>query len=177
MKNKRWIPLLLALLLLLFCSCEADGGDFGNEQTRPLERIREALLSGNAETYESAFPEDFLRIYRSNYEDIDSVVETLLHAGLERDTSAYGLDTALTFELLKSENYPVSALSAQVYYDNIDEFLYNLPIDSVEEARALEVEIVRKGSFGEKTSVLEFTALKIEGVWYLHPADFGTLLN
>lgn len=177
MKSKRWISLLLVLLLLCFCSCEADGGDAGNQQTLPLDRIREALLSGNVQTYESAFPEDFVQIYRANYPDLDEVIGTLLSAGLDRDTSAYGLDTVMTYELLKSEPYPVSGLSGQVYYDNIDEFLYNLPVDRVEDARMLEVEVLRKGSFGEKTSVLEFTVLKMDGVWVLHPADFGTLLN
>lgn len=177
MKSKRFLSLLLVLFLFLLCGCEADGGDSGNEQTRPLERIREALLSGNVQTYESAFPEDFVQTYRTNYPDLDEVLGKLLSAGLEHDTSAYGMDNALTYELTKSETYPVSALSPQVYYDNIDEFLYNLPTDDVEEARLLEVEITRKGSFGEKTSVLEFTVLKMDGVWVLHPADFGTLLN
>lgn len=177
MKSKALCLLLVLLLAVSLAACGSDEESFGNEQTVPLDLIIDALRSGNAETYESAFPADFLNIYRSGYPDIDEIIGTLIGAGRNRDESVYGADAEITYELLKSEPMPVNTLATQIYYDSIDEFLYYLPIDQISEARMLQIRVHRGGSFSESDRVLECTVLKFGGKWVLHPSLFGSLLN
>ena len=175
--NRKLLVLFLCLSVLLLCGCGESEGNFGNETTAPIDRIINALLLGDVATYESAFPDHFVDYYRSLYPDLDEIIGELLSAGKKHDESAYGMDAEVTYELLSSEDYPVSLLEAQVYFQNIDSFLYDLPVDSVREAKALQISVTRQGSFSESERKLDFIVLNIDGKWVLHPEAFGTLFN
>ena len=167
---------LLCSLLLSGCGSESEESS-GNALTVPLDHIIGAVSAANAAEYESAFPADFCEAYRAEYPDLDETVEELLLAGKTHDESVYGVDASIRYELLSFSELPLSALESRILFQGLDEFLYDMPLETVKAAKEIEVRVTREGSFSEKNAELSFVVLQIGDEWLLHPSSFGTLLN
>ena len=166
----------LLLLLLLLCGCSGNPNEsIGDEKTVPLDRILEALKTGSIATYESAFPPDFCDAYRQAYPDMPDTIETLLSVANEFNSQAYGEDFLIRYELNKTELCDPAQFAGEYKLNTLDTISYVIPQAS--EAARIHVKVYRIGSFDETEKEEAYVVLLIGGTWYLHPQEFGTVLN
>lgn len=176
MKSKCVALLLLMLsLALLLCGCGGKEESIGDEKTVPLDRILEAIKTGSTATYESAFPPDFCRAYRTAYPDIPETVETLLSKANAFNIESYGEDCTIRYELTETELCDPAQFAGEYQFDTLDSFSFS--VAQASEAARIHVKIYRTGSFDEAEKEASYVVLLIDGTWYLHPQLFGTVLN
>lgn len=173
MKHK--IIALLLLLALLLCGCKDSDESIGDEKTVPLDRILESLKTGSIATYESAFPSDFCFAYREAFSDMPETVELLLRVANEFNREHYGEDCKIRYELTKTELCDPAQFAGEYQFNNLDTFSCTVPLAS--EAAKIHVTVYHTGSFDETEKEEIYTVLLIDGTWYLHPMEFGTVLN
>lgn len=167
---------LLLLFALLLCGCGKHTKEsVGDEKTVPLDRILEALKTGSIATYESAFPPDFCFAYREAFSDMSETVELLLRVANEFNREHYGEDCAIRYELTKTELCDPAQFAEEIQFNNLDTFFYTVPLAS--EAAKIHVTVYHTGSFDEMEKEEIYTVLLIDGTWYLHPMNFGTVLH
>lgn len=167
---------LLLLLALLLCGCGWDPKEsIGDERTVPLDRVLEALKTGSIATYESAFPPDFCNAYRSAYPDMPETIEVLLNAANEFNSEYYGEDCAIRYKLTNTELCDPAQFTGDHKLNTIDTLSYIVPQAS--EAARIHVTVYREGSFGKTEKEESYVVLLFDGIWYLHPMHFGTVLN
>lgn len=166
---------LMLLFALLLCGCGGSSESIGDEKTVPLDRILEALKTGSIATYESAFPPDFCNTYRQAYPDMPDTIEMLLSVANEVNSEAYGEDFAIRYELTKTELCDPAQFAGAYDLNTIDTVSYTVP--QAREAARIHVKVYRTGSFSETEKEASYVVLLIDGTWYLHPQEFGTVLN
>ncbi len=169
------LPFLLALLLCL-CSCQS-GGNLGSELTVPLDRVIQALESGNTGAYESAFPPDFTAGYRQAYGDLAETLSALLYAAKGKNQSECGEVYTLRYELQDKEALPIDSLESVCTLDRFNAYVYTLPKEHISQAALVTVTAYLEGGLGEQSFENTYFVLCIDGVWYLHPMHFGTVLK
>lgn len=167
---------LLLLLALLLCGC---GGpprtNVGDEKTIPLNRIIEALETGSAACYETAFPPDFCRAYREAYPDLSETLDMLLAVANKFNSEHYGEDCEIRYRLTETELCDPAQFAGEFQFNNLDTFSCTIPLAS--EAARIHVTVYRTGSFDEAEKEETYVVLLIDGTWYLNPLLFGTVLN
>lgn len=174
MKSKGVVFLVLVALLL--CGCGgAPRRNVGDERTVPLDRILEALETGSAAAYETAFPPDFCRAYREAYPDLSETVEMLLTVANEFDSEHYGEDCKIRYRLTDTEFCDPAQFAGEFQFNNLDSFSYTVPL--AREAVRIHVTMYRTGSFDEAEKEETYVVLLLDGTWYLNPLLFGTVLN
>ena len=171
---KRKIVALLLLFILPLCGC-GEKESIGNEKTVPLDRIAEALKTESVATYESAFPPDFCSAYRQAYPDLPDTIETLLSVANEFNSENYGEEFTIRYELTETELCDPAQFAGEYKLNTLDTISYVIPLAS--EAARIHVKIYRTGSFSETEKEASYVVLLIDGTWYLHPQEFGTVLN
>lgn len=176
MKAKGWLALLLVLLTCL-AGCNAGGETRGNALTVPLDRIIEALETRNAGLYESAFPTDFTVRYRREYPDLSDTIGEMLAAAETKNLADLGDTFEIRYELTGNKGLDVTLLERYYGYTGLDPFRYTMPLESITDFREITVKVYFEGSFASFEKELAFRVLCIDGVWYLHPESFGTVLR
>ena len=176
MKAKRGLLLLLALLLLT-AGCSAPETSRGNQTTVPIDRIIEALNTGNTGLYESAFPASFSSQYRGEFPDLSTTLRELLAAAAEKNRTDLGDTWSIRYELTGSKGLETSSLEPYYGYTGLDAFLYEMPLDAITQLREISLTVYFEGSFDSFTAELTYRVLCIDGFWYLHPESFGTVLR
>jgi len=177
MKAKGWFALLLTVLVCLSgCDATAEGSR-GNALTVPLDRILEALQTGNVGLYESAFPTDFTVQYRSEYPDLADTVEEILISAKHKNRKDLGDTFSIRYRLTGNEKLSTDILEPYYGYTGVDPFRYTMPLESITDFREITVKVSFEGSFDSFEKELAFRVLCIDGVWYLHPESFGTVLR
>ena len=167
---------LLLLLALLLCSCGEDPNkSIGDEKTVPLDRILEALKTGSIAAYESAFPPDFCNAYRLAYPDMPETIDALLSTADEFNREHYGENCTIRYELTNTEIRDPAQYAGEHRLDTLDVISYVVPLAS--KAARIYVTVYRTGSFDEAEKESSYVVLQIDGIWYLHPQEFGTVLN
>lgn len=174
MKRKGIALLLLFVLLLCGCGRKTEES-IGDEKTVPLDRILEAMKTGSVATYESAFPPDFCSTYRQAYPDMPDSIETLLNVANEVNRESYGVDCTVRYELTETELCDPAQFAGEYKLNTIDTVSYIIPRAS--EAARIHVKVYRTGSFNETETEESYVVLMIDGTWYLHPMEFGMVLN
>ncbi len=173
MRNKLFCLLLCVLLLV---GCERGTVTVGNEQTAPLDRIVQAIATGNVGAYESAFPQTFCEQYQAAAGDLQDYLQLLLTGAREFDLDRYGTDAAITYELTATARIDVSSI--EPYHQAISpDFVCSLPTESLTDAAEISVTVYFKGSYDKESFDLTYTVLCIDGTWVLHPKHFGTVLK
>lgn len=170
------LPLLLALLLCL-CACEGGEGSLRGEPAVPLDRIAQAVQSGNAGLYETAFPPDFIQGYGETYGDLDGTLGELLTTARDKNQSDCGETWTLRYELQSKEVISVDELGASCVLNRFNDYVYALPVEQITQAAAITVIAYVEGGMGEQSFENTFTVLCIGGTWYFHPMHFGTVLR
>ena len=170
---------LLLLLILLCClaGCEPSAGSRGNQLTVPLDRIMEALQTGNTGLYQAAFPTDFTAGYGKQYPDLPETLEKLLAAATEKNRRDFGDTWSVRYKLTGSEKLSLDQLEPNYGYTGLDPFWYAMPLESITDFRKITVTVYFEGSFDSLETELTYRVLCISGVWYLHPESFGTVLR
>lgn len=176
MKAKGGLCLLLAVLLCL-AGCSASVGSRGNAQTVPLDSIIEALRIGNAGVYQAAFPEDFVAAYQAQYPDFTVTLEGLLSSAAEKNKEDLGDTWSIHYELTASEKLSVDSLEQNYGYEGLDSFWYAFPVEHITDYRKISVTVYFEGSFHSFETKLTYRVLCLDGIWYLHPESFGSVLR
>lgn len=175
MKAKRGVLLLLAALLLVGCSVAEETR--GNQTTVPIDRIIEALNTGNTGLYESAFHPSFSAQYRTTYPDFSTTLRDLLSVASEKNRTELGELKSIRYQITASREQELSSLEAYYGYTGLDAFLYEMPLESISAMREISLRITFEGSLDDFTAELTYRVLCIDGFWYLHPEAFGTVLR
>lgn len=175
MKAKRGALLLLAVLLLVGCSVAEETR--GNQTTVPIDRIIEALNTGNTGLYESAFHPSFSAQYRTSYPDLSATLRDLLSVASEKNRTELGELKSIRYQITASREQELSSLEAYYGYTGLDAFLYEMPLESISAMREISLRITFEGSLDDFTAELTYRVLCIDGFWYLHPEAFGTVLR
>lgn len=176
MKAKQGLFLLLALLLCL-AGCDTPAGSTGNALTVPLDRIIEAVETGNAGLYESAFPTDFPAQYSAQNGTYAKTLSDLLAAAWEKNKADLGDTWSIRYELTGNKGLDITLLERYYGYTGLDPFRYTMPLEYISDFREISVTVYFEGSFASFEKELTYRVLCIEGLWYLHPESFGTLLR
>ena len=176
MKAKRGLFLLLALLFCL-AGCDTPGGSTGYALTVPLDRIIEAVETGNRGLYESAFPTDFPVQYRMQSGEYAKTLSDLLAAAAEKNRKDLGDTWSIRYELTGSKRLEITLLERYYGYTGLDPFRYTMPLEYISDFREITVTVYFEGSFDSFEKELTYRVLCIEGLWYLHPESFGTVLR
>lgn len=167
---------LLLLCVMLLSGCERGTATVGNEMTAPLDRIVQAVTSGNAGAYESAFPQTFCEQYQAQTGDLQDYLQLLLTGAREFDLDRYGTDAAITYELTAMTRLDVSSVEPYCQVFSPD-FVCSLPTESLTDAAEISVTVYFGGSYDKESFDLTYTVLCIDGTWVLHPKHFGTVLK
>ena len=170
------LALLMAMLVCL-CSCGGADGNFGSELTVPLDRIIEALESGNVGLYESAFPSEFVSGYRNAYSDLTRTISNLLYTASGKNQSDYGESWSLTYDVISKETLSVEDLLPSYTLDRFNTYVYTLPAEEILQVARVTVSATFEGGLDEERFEITYTLLRMDGAWYLHPMHFGTVLK
>ena len=176
MKAKRSLLLLLAVLLLT-AGCTPAEETRGNQTTVPIDRIIEALETGNTGLYESAFPADFSAQYRAAYPDLSTTLRDLLSVASQKNRAELGELQSIRYQLTASKEQSISVLEPYYGYTGLDAFLYEMPLEKISAMREISLRITFEGSLDDFPAELTYRVLCIDGFWYLHPESFGTVLR
>ncbi len=176
-RSARLLCALLCAFALLLCGCGGPDSSYGNDKTQPLDRIVNALSSGSAAEYETAFPPEFCAQYRDAFASVSDTVALLLETAHSVNRDHYGEDYRIRYELTEQEEADPSSWQNPFRFDRLDSFEYSLPLERVERAATLHVTVYREGSFQKEQEELVLTVLQIDQTWYLHPKHFGTVLG
>lgn len=176
MKAKRGFFLLLALLVCL-TGCDTPAGNTGNALTVPLDRIIEAVETGNAGLYEVAFPTDFSSQYSAQNGTYAKTLSDLLTAAREKNKADLGDTWSIRYELTGNKGLDITLLERYYGYTGLDPFQYTMPLEYISDFREISVTVYFEGSFTSFETELTYRVLCISGGWYLHPESFGTLLR
>lgn len=171
--------LLIVCITAASLSACAASGNSGDETTVPLDKLTEAVFNNDINLYKSAFPPDYINQLSDVLSKLEQDINKILSSTVTDSTNAleanYGKKTKISY-VLKSK----TALSKEelqkpfwdIYLDN-----YSLPVEKITDAFRVTVDITVKGSESSTTKEAQFTVIKIDGTWYLHPESFMTTFN
>ncbi len=163
---------------MLLCGCGEQGASsYGNDKTKPLDHIVNALSSGNAAEYETAFPPDFCAQYRDAFASVSDTITLLLETAHSVNLDLYGENYRIRYELTEQEETDFTSWQNPSRLEQPDAFTYSLPLERIERAVTLHVTVYREGSYQTEQDELVLTVLQIDQTWYLHPKHFGTVLR
>ncbi len=169
---------LLCTFAMLFCGCGEQGdSSYGNDKTQPLDHIVNALSSGSAAEYETAFPPDFCKQYHDAFASVSDTVTLLLETAHAANRDRCGENYRIRYELTEQEETDFSSWKNPFRFDQLDTFGYSLPLERIERAVTLHVTVYCEGSYQKEQDELVLTVLQIDRTWYLHPKHFGTVLR
>lgn len=179
---KRFLTLLVAVLLLLGSCSEREAVRIIAEEALPIQRVIDGIINCDAELWRSAFLPAYdaameaQELELTGHTDYNVLIRQKLEVASDVREVNYGKGviielTDVTVKMIEMADKP--DLFAD--YKDIFTLKYRLDLDSIEAVAEISGTLTISGSSGTHKSDAVYITVRYNGVWYLHPTFYNLM--